>query len=125
MVSGAPPIRAKKLRYFEDRNFADRVLPPPPVIRSIGREQADDWWGATAPCVPQADEDDEDTSVADGSLELQPELTSPEPSVPEYPEDGRASDLDEANAPEEARHLNAVRRAAGLDRPDNDFLPDF
>ena len=26
-VSGCPPIRAKKLRYFEDRNFAPRCLP--------------------------------------------------------------------------------------------------
>ena len=26
---GLPPIRAKKLRYFEDRRFAARLLPPP------------------------------------------------------------------------------------------------
>lgn len=29
MISGHPPVRAKKLRYFEDRNFTERVLPPP------------------------------------------------------------------------------------------------
>ena len=29
LVSGAPPIRASKLRYYEDRAFAGRVLPPP------------------------------------------------------------------------------------------------
>ncbi|HEX4735940.1 MAG TPA: conjugal transfer protein TraG [Allosphingosinicella sp.] len=29
LVSGLPPIRAQKLRYFEDRNFAARVLPAP------------------------------------------------------------------------------------------------
>ncbi len=29
MVSGQPPVRAKKLRYFEDRNFTERLLPPP------------------------------------------------------------------------------------------------
>ena len=28
MVAGAPPIRAKKLRYYEDRNFTGRVLEP-------------------------------------------------------------------------------------------------
>lgn len=27
MVAGAPPVRAKKLRYFEDKNFVPRVLP--------------------------------------------------------------------------------------------------
>jgi type IV secretion system protein VirD4 len=29
LVSGTPPIRAQKLRYYEDRAFAGRVLPPP------------------------------------------------------------------------------------------------
>ena len=29
MISGHPPVRAKKLCYFEDRNFTERVLPPP------------------------------------------------------------------------------------------------
>ena len=29
MVSGLPPIRAKKARYYEDRRFSERVLPPP------------------------------------------------------------------------------------------------
>jgi type IV secretion system protein VirD4 len=29
LVSGLPPIRAKKLRYYEDRNFRDRIFPAP------------------------------------------------------------------------------------------------
>lgn len=29
LISGLPPIRAKKLRYYEDRNFVERVLPAP------------------------------------------------------------------------------------------------
>jgi type IV secretion system protein VirD4 len=29
LVSGTPPIRARKARYFEDRRLATRVLPPP------------------------------------------------------------------------------------------------
>jgi type IV secretion system protein VirD4 len=29
MVSGHPPVRARKLRYFEDRNFTSRLRPPP------------------------------------------------------------------------------------------------
>lgn len=28
MVAGRPPMRAKKIRYFKDRNFTARVLPP-------------------------------------------------------------------------------------------------
>jgi type IV secretion system protein VirD4 len=29
LVAGMPPIRARKLRYFEDRSFVERVLAPP------------------------------------------------------------------------------------------------
>ena len=29
MVSGHAPVRAQKIRYFEDQNFASRALPPP------------------------------------------------------------------------------------------------
>jgi hypothetical protein len=28
LMSGCPPLRAKKVRYVEDRRFTDRVLPP-------------------------------------------------------------------------------------------------
>jgi type IV secretion system protein VirD4 len=31
MVSGQPPVRATKLRYYEDRNFTLRLRPPPPL----------------------------------------------------------------------------------------------
>jgi type IV secretion system protein VirD4 len=45
LVSGAPPIRAKKARYFEDQRLAERVLPPP---KSSTRDREagappDDW----------------------------------------------------------------------------------
>ena len=35
MVSSVAPIRAKKLRYYVDANFKDRVLPPP--VLAVGR----------------------------------------------------------------------------------------
>ena len=43
LVSGIAPIRAKKLRYYEDRNFSARVLTPPSLDASampIGRRRA-------------------------------------------------------------------------------------
>ena len=56
MLSGQPPIKAQKLRYFEDENFSDRILPqidlsadghyqdrPPPRF--------DDWAGRV--CNPK------------------------------------------------------------------------
>ncbi|HEX2581794.1 MAG TPA: conjugal transfer protein TraG [Dongiaceae bacterium] len=49
LVSGLPPIRAKKLRYFQDENFIARVLPTP-ILKSDGYEdrpasRPDDWSG--------------------------------------------------------------------------------
>ena len=43
MVSGIHPMRAKKARYFEDRRFTERVLPPPSPEPST--PQPDDWSG--------------------------------------------------------------------------------
>src|SRR3546814_12641109 len=49
MVAGHPPLRARKLRYYADRNFTSRVLPPP-VLSNDGYAdrpglQSDDWGG--------------------------------------------------------------------------------
>ncbi|TIY01359.1 MAG: conjugal transfer protein TraG, partial [Mesorhizobium sp.] len=49
LVSGLPPIRAKKLRYYQDQNFTDRVLPAP-VLRDgpyadCPASRPDGWTG--------------------------------------------------------------------------------
>jgi type IV secretion system protein VirD4 len=46
LVSGTPPIRARKLAYYADRNFRARCLPPPALIRNK-RSRPDDWSGRT------------------------------------------------------------------------------
>jgi type IV secretion system protein VirD4 len=51
LVSGVPPIRAKKARYFEDPRLTERVLSPP-KSRPLGREgsaSTDDWSHLPAP----------------------------------------------------------------------------
>ncbi|WP_144224668.1 conjugal transfer protein TraG [Mesorhizobium amorphae] len=49
LVSGLPPIRAKKLRYFQDANFSERVLPAPRLGNSYFADRPalrpDDWSG--------------------------------------------------------------------------------
>ncbi|MBC2665762.1 conjugal transfer protein TraG [Novosphingobium flavum] len=49
LVAGTPPIRATKLRYFEDSNFKARVLPPPTLASGDFADRpaarADDWAG--------------------------------------------------------------------------------
>ncbi|MCP1469588.1 type IV secretion system protein VirD4 [Sphingobium sp. OAS761] len=49
LVSGLAPIRAKKLRYYEDRNFTSRVMPPPELSEGCWRDRPaprpNDWSG--------------------------------------------------------------------------------
>lgn len=58
LISGVPPIRAKKLRYFEDSNFAGRVAPPPRLSHERYADcpapHGNDWSGRVA--VPSAAE---------------------------------------------------------------------
>lgn len=57
MVSGEPPIRAQKIRYYLDRNFRQRVLAPPVLTVAERYEDApparpDDWTDLPLPERP-------------------------------------------------------------------------
>ena len=92
LVSGTPPIRARKLAYFADRNFTERCLPPP-LLRSMterepARRIADDWSGCTRTTDARLDQPWSDLVSSAGRL--------PEP-VPAHewaPELAAASDAD-------------------------------
>ncbi len=58
MVSGHPPIKAAKLRYYQDRNFMVRMLTPP-VLALDGyadkpMARPDDWSGMALPAMSEA-----------------------------------------------------------------------
>lgn len=54
-ASGCPPVRARKVRYHEDRALARRRLPPPPgSASSLPRARPDDWTGLPLPPAPDA-----------------------------------------------------------------------
>ncbi len=50
MVSGTPPVKAAKLRYYEDGNFQSRVMSPPLLTSASYSDRPparpDDWSGA-------------------------------------------------------------------------------
>ncbi|BAF89825.1 conjugal transfer protein precursor [Azorhizobium caulinodans ORS 571] len=48
LVAGTPPIRAKKVRYYEDARLRDRLLPPPMPSRGL-TVQHDDWTALPLP----------------------------------------------------------------------------
>jgi type IV secretion system protein VirD4 len=57
MVSGTPPIRAAKLRYYADRNFLARRLPAPALVPDRYHDapppRADDWSGTRSAVHPK------------------------------------------------------------------------
>jgi len=135
LVSGLPPIRAKKLRYYEDRNFVSRVLPTPTLSDSGFADcppaRSDDWSGqvrstdarleqAIAPVMAMAQEEE------DGALQRHPGLPGEEGivrSTADEPANDLAAvledDLDlapqtDARPGNPMRPSSAIRRAFGI-----------
>src|SRR6202035_5149242 len=56
LVAGHAPVRAKKLKYYEDHNFTSRILPPPELHLDGYRDRppmrSDDWTGRPLPKAP-------------------------------------------------------------------------
>ena len=76
MVSSQPPVRAKKVRYYEDTRFAERVLPPPDP-RSCEASSRLDGWSSLEPRQPDAvlvAEAERAEDKANSGLRREPEL---------------------------------------------------
>ncbi|MCA8891047.1 MAG: type IV secretory system conjugative DNA transfer family protein, partial [Hyphomonas sp.] len=43
LVAGSPPVRARKLRYYEDQNFTERLKDAPDFAACIPVAREDDW----------------------------------------------------------------------------------
>ena len=116
LVSGLSPIRAKKLRYFEDRRFTRRVFAVPTlrdgpyVDRPASRPH--DWTGLSAGARPTAAEAEEEGPDGAGGLqqERHPGLPAEErPAPPVEPADPLGLGEDEADGAVEARMLSRVQ----------------
>ena len=88
LVSGVPPIRAKKARYYEDIRLTERVLPPPAVGKQFGVAASDDWSRLPAPVVSTGREVSSSgrthiNDLANAGIRRQPELPKHEEIVPE------------------------------------------
>ncbi|MEE9328678.1 MAG: type IV secretory system conjugative DNA transfer family protein, partial [Parvularculaceae bacterium] len=125
LVSGSPPVMAKKLRYFEDKNFTARVLPPAPVKRQV-KPEAVGWPGCVMP------NDESPSAEAKTGLQgLERKQTRELERTPEIdvqaqePEQSAQLDINDAGDPVRDKHLDTIRRAAALDRGDPDLLPEF
>jgi type IV secretion system protein VirD4 len=76
LMAGCPPIRAKKVRYFQDRRFAERILPPPQPGRTSEPVRSDDWSSLPLrrPSAPPVAEIDRAEDAVNSGLRREPEL---------------------------------------------------
>ena len=133
MISGHPPIKAAKLRYYLDKNFVGRVLAPP--VLTVGAyadrpaARPDDWSGHPLPQVPLGSAADAGGFADEGGHQLKPELevAFDEPTLPEP--DGLLMLDDEDDVPlrplrpvssdrDGDRQLTRTARLAALDPDD-------
>jgi type IV secretion system protein VirD4 len=114
LVSGCPPIRAKKARYYEDRQLQARILPPPSPKRSGATSRTDpapardahDWDGsivASPQAPPVADPDN-------AGIRREPELPEHEEIAPESRQPAQELELAEDDPDDDAQRLRATQR---------------
>jgi type IV secretion system protein VirD4 len=131
MVSGCPPIRAKKARYYEDRQLRARILPPPKVssgIEGVGEvargpsQMAHDWVDAIAVPSRAAAADD----PANSGIRREPELPEHEEIVPaprkpvqEFEPAEDEPDDDAQRLRTMHRQMRGIARQAALDPADD------
>jgi type IV secretion system protein VirD4 len=141
LVSGLAPIRARKLRYYEDGNFTERVLAGPALsdgaYPDCPASRPDDWSGQVRPVdrrLMPDDDREENGSTDEGGhrKQLQPGLgeeapKSPEPAQADLPnllddDPDTAADkamMDRADPPS---RVYGVNEAMG---PERDLLDGF
>lgn len=132
LVSGLPPIRAKKARYYEDRHLHGRILPPPKrqvvddgrsALNSAASDVRDDWSASPLP-KPEAGSDDD---PANGGIRREPELPEHEDVAPIEPSPAPPIDAFAADEPDDEEAIKArllrsqgraLARQASLDPDD-------
>jgi type IV secretion system protein VirD4 len=128
LVSGCNPIRAKKIRYFEDAQLTTRILPPPrlaPPGQSAAPEisvaTAGEWEGAVigAPSISSTED------PANSGIRREPELPEHEEIVPEprkvinefEPEEDTDDEVQRQRIME--RNFGTVRQQTAIDPADD------
>ncbi|MER8439521.1 conjugal transfer protein TraG [Mesorhizobium sp. M1312] len=141
LVSGLPPIRAKKLRYYQDPNFTERVLPSP-VLRDGAyadrpTSRRDDWSGQVRGVDRRlaGDDDSAGAAIEDGGVQQQrhPGLPEEQTIVAQEPDQGDlftpADDDCEALADKRVMdRVSIAARAYGINEgmgEDKDIVPGF
>lgn len=128
LVAGTPPVRAKKARYYADRRFQERVLPPPVPHGADAAVRPDEWTEHSVPEAVQppkasAPGDEQDTPLGAGHQRAH----DADPSdIPPRPDERPVHEHSETPAEEPRTRrweqdfddLQRIARQAALDRDD-------
>jgi type IV secretion system protein VirD4 len=129
LVAGTPPIRATKLRYFEDSNFKARVLSPPTLASGDYADRPparlDDWAGTVRGTDARLGAGEDEVSGDTGGGLEQARQPGQEIEHPPAPEPittdplGLGTDDDDAaadsRAMDQARALGTARTVYAID----------
>ena len=116
LVSACHPIRAKKARYYENRELKARILPPPELSQrgvvataadSASPSHAADWAGAVV--VPPTSATDD---PANAGIRREPKLPEHEEIAPEPAKAAREFEPPEEESDDNAQRLRAFQRNA-------------
>ncbi|QSR22082.1 conjugal transfer protein TraG [Hyphomonas sp. KY3] len=123
MVSGTPPILAKKLRYFKDRNFTVRILPSPKELPILSNGIS--GWTDIRCAARSAAEPEEKKTSSEGNRKIEPNLNRPNQDVAAQVEPDVSPEIDDEEDVGSQQTLETIRRAAALDLADDNTLPEF
>ncbi|PQA88703.1 conjugal transfer protein TraG [Hyphococcus luteus] len=131
LVSGAPPIRGKKARYYADPQLKTRILSAPDLIAEAtppNPTTTDDWSGRApiAAPKPRKKKSGEAGEDADGGIRREPELPEHEDIAPEPAQSAREEfaslddepDDDAQRARQMQGRFRSIARQASLDPDD-------
>lgn len=131
LLSGAPPIKAKKARYYADRRLQSRVLTAPESGGQPVGARATDDWSALPPIKPDpksAEDGSRRIDPANGGLRREPDLSEhvevvarPKSPAAEFDfaeADGADADQSAANNERIRRTMERGARQASLDLGD-------
>lgn len=141
LISGASPIRAKKLRYFQDSNFSSRVSSPPALsdpnhpYGDSPPKRPDDWGQSTRAVNDRLAQPwfDQVSGTDDGGKDRRPELDRENAEQkdqssdrPEIRNEGDEMSTEAKRAADLAKNTSLARRAYGVEQaaPKRDLL-DF
>ena len=119
-VSGVPPIRATKVRYYLDRDLAGRVAAPPTELAPLSPAARPEWSAVLD--ASSATRGGNGLSSDEGGHRIEPEFDTPAQAAPDPnpPEAWLETefDTDESLQAEQARRFRTAARAAALDPDD-------